>query len=483
MRICLVTLHASPPFTPLALLYLKSYLVEYGGEAPDDIAILEFTQQSDADDMVARILATDPAVVGVSCYVWNIKKMMAACAAVKARRPDVRIVLGGPEVGPVAASVLRANPSADVVVRSEGELPFAELIVRWEQQGAAADLRDVKGIVFRTGDEVVETDEAPILQDLNHLASPHMRAYFEPAGRIICVETQRGCVFRCNFCFYNKDLSIRNRRFDLDRVKDEIRFWLQQDVRELYLMDPIFNLNAERAKEICRFIAEHNTRRIPLHAEVWAEFIDDELARLMREANFQFLEVGLQSTDDTALATVDRRLKMQRFTDGVAHLKAYKLNFELQLIYGLPGETPASFRKSLNFAASLAPDELAVFPLMILPGTELWRKAAGLNLQFDPEPPYFVQSHFSMTAADIDYGRKIIAALYDLGRSKTLRMLGRERASTFADVVDEWIAWQERETGPEEEGYRVKQFIVEFCGKKQIPVDFYRGFASWEFSG
>src|SRR5262249_20162588 len=149
-------------------------------------------------------------------------------------------------------------------------------------------------------------------------------------------------------------------------------------------------------------------RGVPLHAEIWAEFVDEELASLMRDANFQFLEVGLQSTDDTALATAERRLRRQRFVAGIEHLKAFKLQFELQLIYGLPGETSESFRTSLNFAMALDPPELVVFPLMVLPGTELWRKAKGLQLEFDAHPPYFVRSHYSMSAEDIAHGWTLV---------------------------------------------------------------------------
>ena len=133
-------------------------------------------------------------------------------------------------------------------------------------------------------------------------------------------------------------------------------FWLQQDVREIYLMDPIFNLNAERAKDICRFVAAHNERRIAFHSEIWAEFVDEEMARLFSEANFQFLEVGLQTTDDTALR--DRRAasaRSRRSPTASAISEQYRLKFELQLILGLPGETMASFRKSLDFAGSLDP--------------------------------------------------------------------------------------------------------------------------------
>jgi radical SAM superfamily enzyme YgiQ (UPF0313 family) len=376
--------------------------------------------------------------------------------------------------------VLRAHPVIDVIVRSEGERPFAELIARWTA-GRGAD--DVPGIALRSGDRVHETADAPILQDLNQLPSPHLTLPDAGAGRVICLETQRGCVFRCSFCFYNKDLSIRNRRFDLDRVKRELLHWLARDVDEIYLMDPIFNLHAERAKEICRFIAAHNDRGIGIHAEVWAEFMDEELARLMRDANVQFLEIGLQSTDDTALATVERRLRMQRFLDGVGHVKRSGLKWELQLIVGLPGETRASFRRSLNFAMSLDPYQLAVYPLMVLPGTELWRKAGDVTLAFDPDPPYYVRSHFSMDAADIEYGHRVVRALQDLGDSRTLRLLARERGVTYADIIDAWIAWEDAYPGLESTGYRVKQFLLEFCDRREIAADFYRGFASWEFAG
>jgi anaerobic magnesium-protoporphyrin IX monomethyl ester cyclase len=487
MKICLATLHARPTFTPLALLYLKAYLLEHGGFAGDHAPILEFTRESAHDEMVGAILATRPDVVGLSCYVWNVKQLLAVAAEVKARSPHTRIVLGGPEVGPRAAGVLRANPAVDVVVRSEGEIPFSELLAAWR---SGAGIGRVRGVSYRDGrpeglhydrSDIVETDDPPILQELGRLPSPHIAGLIDPAGRVICLETQRGCVFRCNFCFYNKDLSIRNRRFDLERVKREILFWLRQDVAEIYLMDPIFNLNAERAKEICRFIAAHNERGIELHAEIWAEFVDEELARLMSEANFQFLEVGLQSTDRTALATVERRLRQQRFEEGVGYLRKHKLKFEIQLIYGLPGETTETFKASLNYAHALDAHLLAVFPLMVLPGTELWRKAQGLDLEYDPEPPYFVRSHFSMKRDDIEYGFEVSEASRLLGTSKTFQLLCREPGLTFAEVIDEWIAWQRDEALPDYVEPSVKQFLAQFCAKKQIAPEFYQGFASWEF--
>jgi len=484
MNICLATVHSSPAFTPLALLYLKAFLLEQKSLSADAVGILEFKPGDMPDAIAQRVLDQSPDLLGLSCYVWNIKTLLAAAQQIKARQPGICIVLGGPEVGPVARSVLERNPCVDCIVKSEGELPFADIVETLANGGALAT---VNGICLRRGNDIIETEDAPTLHDLNTLASPSRLADFDPKGRVICIETQRGCVFRCNFCFYNKDLSIRNRRFDLDRVKQEIQYWLQQDIAEIYLMDPIFNLNAARAKEICRFISEHNPRRIAFHTEVWAEFIDAELARLMQAANFRFLEVGLQTTDQAVLATVERRLRLAQFLEGIEQLKRYELPFELQLIYGLPGETRASFRASLDFAASLRAPELSVFPLMVLPGTELRRKAAALGIEYDPEPPYYIRSHRSMNAEDIAYGLKLSKAVDSAGESWTVRLLAREAGVTYADVMDEWMIWADAQDAGSParvaagKGEMIERFILHFCAKRQIPPEFYQASSSLEF--
>ena len=406
--IALAAIHSDPAFTPLALLYLRAQLVEHGGVPAGDVDIAEFTLDTPPAHIARRILRSNPRVAGLSCYVWNVTTFMEVAKLLKKARPDLVIVLGGPEVGPMAASIVDAYPDVDIVVKSEGEAPFSEIV---ERARDGRTLHDVKGIAFRDArGVVVDNEDAPLLKDVNDLPSPHLGGFddIDYGGRVICLETQRGCVFKCNFCFYNKDSSVRNRRFELDRVKRELLHWLGRDVQQIYLMDPVFNLYGDRAKDILRFIAANNARRVPFHTEVWAEFIDDEMARLMRDANVTFVEVGLQTTDTTALMTVERRLKVEQFVHGVECLKKHGVDFELQLIYGLPGETRASFMKSLAFAESLEPPQLAVFPLMVLPGTELWRKAEAIGLEYEPTPPYYVRSHPTMTREDIAFGWELV---------------------------------------------------------------------------
>lgn len=478
MRIALATRHQVASYIPLGLLYLKAALVARGVAAASDVRVHEFPPRATAGEIADVLLDGNPDVVGLSCYVWNVRTLMAAAEAIKARRPGTLIVAGGPEVGPVGRDVLARNPQIDVVVRSEGEVPFGEIVAAAR---AGASLTKVRGIDSRHDGDVVSTPDSPLVTDLATIPSPHLARYADYTGRVICFETQRGCVFKCNFCFYNKDYSVRNRRFDLDRVKEELRFWLAQDVAEIYFMDPVFNLNPARTRAICRFLAEENRRGIPLHAEIWAEFVDDEMAALMRAAHFVYLEVGLQTTDATALATVERRLKVQKFVDGMALLKRHGLKTQLQLIFGLPGDTRAAFRTSLNFAIALDPDEVAVFPLMVLPGTELWHRAEALRLAFDPDPPYYARSHLSMTEADFEYGARAIEACRVLQPSRTARLLSRERGVTFADLVDDWIAWSEGR-GQAGSPALLAAFVRDSCARRGIPSGFYDRIAPLELA-
>lgn len=476
MRISLVTRHANPTFTPLALLYLKAALVDHADIPPDDITILEFNPDDSAPIIAEAIAASTPDLIALSCYLWNVVDLMAATADVRRLLPAVRVVAGGPEVGPIAADVLARYPCVDVVVKSEGEIPMIDMVRAWRAGGEAGDVagiwrRDAAGVVH-------EHPDALILSNLNELASPHDRNYIDPAGKRICVETQRGCVFRCSFCFYNKDLSIRNRRFDLDRVKSEIAYWLERDIKELYLMDPVFNLNAARAKEICRFIAERNHRRIPIHSEVWAEFIDDEMAALMKAAHFDFLEVGLQTTDEAALHVVERRLKMAPFLNGIRALRDHGLRFELQLIAGLPSDTLDSFCTSIDFATKLEPDYLAAFVLLVLPGTELWRQAAALGLEYDATPPYGIRATPTIDADEMAYVRRMGPLVRKLWGSRVMRTLSRERGWSFSRLVRRWMAWETRrdDVSPE----RIIEFIDDHCAGEGIPVEFYAALGQLE---
>lgn len=477
MKIALVTRHANPRFTPLALLYLKARLVACHGLGMDDVSVLEFGPDAGAEDIACAVAALTPDVVGFSCYVWNVETLLEAAARIRHALPLAALVLGGPEVGPVSRAVLEAHPAVDVVVQSEGEIPFGEIVERCR---AHRDLGDVNGITWRRDGAIVENPHAAILRDLDALPSPHQLGYGDLADRFVCIETQRGCVFRCAFCYYNKDFSIRNRRFGLERVKREILHGLRSGARRIYLMDPIFNLDARRAKEICRFIIAHNTTDVEFHTEIWAEFVDAELAGLLREARFTFLEVGLQSADPDVLDAAGRPWKADRFAKGFGHLRAAGLATELHLILGLPGQTLDSFKASLDAAAALAPGRIAVYDLLVLPGTETWTKAGALGLVFDPRPPYRIRRTPDLSEADLRTGRRLAGRVDVLRKSVALRLLCAHRGIRWSALGEAAARWEEgafdgdpAPPGTAAWGERMQGFVRAVCLKHGVDPGFF----------
>jgi anaerobic magnesium-protoporphyrin IX monomethyl ester cyclase len=466
MKVVLATIHSRDKealFTPLALLYLKSYLVEQKGFPIAAIPLLEFRPGRADSEIVEEILSENPDVVGLSCYIWNIQKFRRIFHLLKERNPRIKLLLGGPEVGPVAVSVLEKNPAVDAIIKGEGERVFADLVETIQKNDSLAG---VNGIAYRDGVNIHSNPDSPILHDLNELPSPHKPEYGLFNDRQVCLETQRGCVFRCSFCFYNKDYSIRNRRFDLERVKQELLYWMQKGVPRIYLMDPIFNLHADRAKEICRFIIANNTANVTFHTEIWAEFVDEEMAELFQKANFQMLEVGLQTTEESVLSTVERRFKKAPFTKGLQYLRAAGLRVDLHLIFGLPGETLESFRKAIDYAVSLEADIISIFTLMVLPGTALWRQKESLGLCHDPEPCYEIWGTPSMPENEIAYGKKFHQALIRHYNSAGL-LLAKISSLPFSEVLDQWILWsEENKNEPSKRGCRVEDFIEYFCQKR-----------------
>ena len=198
--------------------------------------------------------------------------------------------------------------------------------------------------------------------------SPYMQNLLEPEiENVMLLETQRGCPYRCGFCFYNK--SHRGLSFvDETHLLQGVQWALDHRVKELYLLDP--SLNAHPGlKDLLKKISELNSgRRLEIISEIRAESIDAELAELFAAAGFSWFEIGLQSTNPRALQIMNRPTHLEQFVMGAQHLKQNGIVPAIDLIVGLPGDDLRGVSHSIEFVAEhdLA-DDVQVFPR--IPGT------------------------------------------------------------------------------------------------------------------
>ena len=206
----------------------------------------------------------------------------------------------------------------------------------------------------------------------------------------------------------------------MERIKAELELFAEKKVPQVFVLDPTYNVNKKRAVELLRLIAS-KTPDTFYYFEARAEFIDRELAREFTRIPCA-LQIGLQSANEEVLKLVNRPWDKKKFIRGIGILNEEGVTFGLDLIYGLPGESFGSFREGVDFAVSLLPNNLEIFNLSVLPGTELADRADGLGLEYKKEPPYHVLKTKLLTSEDMERARKLAAGclyFYNSGRAVT----------------------------------------------------------------
>ncbi len=330
--------------------------------------------------LLEQIQARQPDVVGFSIYCWNLRRSLYLAEKLKEAH-RCRIVFGGPEVTPDNALVRSA--AVDFLVFGEGETVFRRLLVDasfWYEKAAAASA----GPVFRRS------------------ASPYIAGLLEPEiENLVLLETQRGCPFHCGYCYYSKS---RNRL----AVKDEtllleaVRWAAERRIAELYLLDPTINARPGLKKLLEKIQAINHDGALSLISEIRVDQLDTHLADLFAAAGFRWFECGLQSTNPEALRLMNRPTDLARFLKGASLLKERHITPGIDLIAGLPGDDLDGFRRTVDFVVDNGlHEDVQVFPLAVLPGTDFRANSSDLGLKYAAEPPYPVISTAGFTPDDL----------------------------------------------------------------------------------
>jgi radical SAM superfamily enzyme YgiQ (UPF0313 family) len=399
LKVALVALNA-PGYQSLALAYVRAY-----AEAHERLAgkiafqTLDLTVDTEPWWLAYRVLGLGADVVGFSVTCWNARKVYEACRVIHAARPETVIVLGGPEVGPIAEEVLAANPAVTAVVRGEGEETFAELL-RVLIAGKRAWMVD--GVTARKGEEVVSAPDRALIEDLDGIPSPYLAGVLEPLADTAYLETYRGCPHRCGYCFEGKGYT-RVRSFSKERVLAEIEALAKAPgLRCFSFVDSVFNLTPERLSWLTEALEPHVRDGIRLHTiEVDIERVDDRTASELLRAGVASVETGPQSVGHLALQTCRRSFDPVRFVEGVAACRRAGISVECDLIIGLPGDDAYDVVAGLRWLVDLDPGFIQASTLHVLPGTDLFVRAEELGLRFDPEPGHEVISTQGISFRDL----------------------------------------------------------------------------------
>lgn len=374
-----------------------------------------------------------------SVYVWNRSYLEDLACKLKKRFDNLICIAGGPEV--TADPLSFVNFDYTVSGEGEGSVPLLVEAVLDGRVECSVNTGFVFGIqgVYKSGQKKsVETNILPrsCPVELEKLSSPYLNGLLD--GRKfggVLWELARGCPFKCSYCYESKG-EKKIRYFSEERIEKELDLFARQKIPQVFVLDPTYNADKKRAVELLNLI-RRKTPDTFYYFEARAEFIDREMAKAFASLPC-CLQIGLQSADEKVLANVHRGLNKKVFTRNIGILNEEGVVFGFDLIYGLPGDTLQGFKRSIDFALSLYPNNLELFCLSILPGTQLHEDAESFGMEWNSKPAYNVLSTPSFGKEDLEKALQLSRAVhvfYTEGRAvpwlNSILFALKEKASNF----------------------------------------------------
>lgn len=429
MKIILTAINAKYIHSNLAVYSLRAYAKQYGKE----IEIAEYTINQQTNDILMDLYKKKPDVLCFSCYIWNLTHVETIIREIRKLMPELPIWVGGPEVSYDAKNVLERLPELAGVIFGEGEETFLELLRHYHQEGNM--LKQIAGIAYRDEEKTIRVNEWRPVIDLSTVPFVY-KDMADFKNKIIYYESSRGCPFSCSYCLSSVDKCLRFR--DLDLVKRELQFFIDEEVPQVKFVDRTFNCNHKHAMEIWRYLMEHDKGITNFHFEVAADLLNEvelQLIEQMRPGLIQ-LEIGVQSTNEATLQEIRRTMKFSEVAR-IAKRIAQKKNVHqhLDLIAGLPYEDLESFKKSFNDVYSLYPDQLQLGFLKVLKGSYMEEQQANYGLVYQSKPPYEVLYTKWLCYEDVlelKMIEEMVEVYYNSGQFvHTLRQLEKEFDSPY----------------------------------------------------
>ena len=430
MDIVLATINARYIHAAFGLRYLLANL----GHLRSRAAILEFDLTVRPVDVAESILAANPRIVGLGVYIWNVRESAEVVSILKRIRPEVVVILGGPEVSH-ETDRQRIVERADHVITGEADFAFAE-ICRVILEGG------------QPGTKII----AATLPDLTRVTLPYAHYNDQDlAHRVIYVEASRGCPFSCEFCLSSLDVPVR--AFPLAIFLEAMDALLARGARQFKFVDRTFNLNLPTSRAILEFFLARLRPELFLHFEM----IPDRLPEALREVIVRFppgslqFEIGIQTFNPAVAERISRRQDLVRLEDNLGFLRrGTGVHIHADLIAGLPGEDLASLGAGFDRLVALQPHEIQLGILKRLRGTPIVRHDDAWGMVYHEEPPYEVLRTRHLTFEELQ-GLRRFARAWDLlvnsgNFLETASLLWRSTPSPFAGF-QEWTEWLHGKVG------------------------------------
>lgn len=387
MKVLLTAINSKFIHSNLAVRYLREFTKDLNYEC----SIREFSINDRDERVLEEIIKEKPNVVAFSTYIWNIEMIKRLSDLIKEVDDNIEILYGGPEVSYDSSGILK-ELSGQYIIEGEGEETYREFV---KYKLGQTDIKNIHGLYYKEKDEIL-CNEKRTLMNMNALVFPYdMEDDLD--NKIVYYEGSRGCPYKCKYCLSSTTHGVRF--LDIERVKQELKFFMNKKVRLVKFVDRTFNCNKKFSTEIWSYLINQDTST-RFHFEISADILSEAEIEILKKApkdRFQF-EVGVQSTNDDVLDRIDRFVDFKEIKEKVGQLLEIRnIHQHLDLIVGLPNEDFNSFKKSFNDVYSIEPEAVQIGFLKLLRGSGMRAEANKYGMKFSPYAPYEIlkTSHIS----------------------------------------------------------------------------------------
>ena len=368
------------PSPPLGLSYLAGALSAAGVEVKIlDLVVFPYSRAM----LQSLIKAFKPQIAGLTAVTMTFDHAMEVIQDIKGINPEILTVMGGPHISFCARETLSDYPDLDVAVIGEGERTAVELC---RAAGNGGTLEKVSGIAYRRGTDIYYTSQREPIENLDELPLPDRGLL--PLGRYralnmpISITTSRGCPFKCIFCVGRKMVGARVRYRSPAKVVDELQYLDTLNFPQINIADDLFTANKNHCLGVCNEIIKRGLKL------TWTSFarvdtVSDDVLSKMKAAGCTAVSFGIESANPQILKTVKKGITLGQVEEAVGMCQRAGITPFASFILGLPGETPATIKETMDFGARLKPRGLAFgFHLLApFPGTEIREKCDRYGIQ------------------------------------------------------------------------------------------------------
>ncbi len=373
-----------PAYPPLGILYVSSAIEKLGVE----VRILDM----DIDKVTLKYLASfikefKPNIIGFTGTTPLVNNALELAGQIK-EFCDTPIVLGGIHATMNAHECIK-HPAVDFVVVGEGENTMKELIS--EIHSGKPNFNRIKGLMYKVDKGAVFTGEAPLIENLDALPFPakhllnNFTNYLPPDAEhlpVSSIMTTRGCVGKCTYCCTKNIFKDKYRMRSIDNVLEEIEYNIQRfKVKEIHFADDALNVSRERTLKLCEEIRK---RRYKINFEflngLRADNIDNDILDAFKGIGIKNLGFGAESADINILRNVDKNIMPQQVVKAMGMAKKKGFKTWVYFMFGLPGETEETIKKTIKFAKDIDPDFVKFLIFKPFPGSKIFNEFRNKNL-------------------------------------------------------------------------------------------------------